>query len=942
VTRTSDSCVGLSVGRIAVALGVLLAVATSIPAVVAAPAPKAAAAAAVATGWTTYHHDNTRDGYDPNAPSFSGGPFSNWDKTLDCQVYAEPLALSGVVYVATMCNSIYAYTVSTGNLAWSRVGIAAQSTGTHCSWSGNAGIMGTPVIDASAGIIYAVMTEPTKYQMIALHISDGTTVTGFPVDLSVAPATQEERAALSLANSHVYVPFGGWIGDCGTYHPEIVSVPTTGVAQDHDFQPQVGCQNGAGFWAASGLAVDGSGNIIASSGNSTDGSSCMGGSTSYPCSNNTHWDYGDGTFMLNSSLVLQHQWAPDNAAQSWCALNAADTDIGSVGPMLLPNNLIFQTGKSGYGWLLNGSTLGGFNGQLFQGHIGTCSPDAVFAGTAYYAGRIYVPCDGVGLVAFKVNTTTHTFTTTPDWVQNVDPGPPIAAMGLIWVRDQAGSNLYGFDPVTGTQRVKAALGGGSNHFATPAEDGGWVFAGHGTHIRAFNFNIPPCNSATSAHWFASCSYESYTLTGSNGSTWTDMDRSTPLSVTFTPSVDSYAVLSANTSLFTSRTGYNQDIGIAVSGGAFPTAAGQPEAWKESGGASTLAPNAAYLQAVIPVASGTQYTARLQWKSNVADPYSIWAGAGPIPGQGFSPTRITAMLVPQSAGTVFNATSTQHYHLTGSDGSTWTDMDGTNLSLSFTPPTGSWLAFVGSNADLWTQTAGFNQDLGVAMTGGAYPTNAGQPEVWKESGGGGTFAPNAAFAQAPLGVAGGTTYTARLQWKANRSDPGGTIAAGAGPVNGSYSPTSIVVVLVPTTSGAGAGSTQTYTNTGSNGSTWTAIDDVNLTLSITPGSTANYLLSANADLFTRTAGFNQDIGVLISGGTFGSGTVVAWEESGGGFAFSPDAAFAEVDVSLASGSTYTVTLVWKTNRSAPGVTIEAGAGPVSGSYSPTLLTAQILP
>jgi hypothetical protein len=67
--------------------------------------------------------------------------------------------------------------------------------------------------------------------------------------------------------------------------------------------------------------------------------------------------------------------------------------------------------------------------------------------------------------------------------------------------------------------------------------------------------------------------------------------------------------------------------------------------------------------------------------------------------------------------------------------------------------------------------------------------------------------------------------------------------------------------------------------------------------------------------------------------------VAWEESGGGFTYSPNAAFAEGDVSLAGGSTYTITLVWKANRSDPS-SIYAGAG--SGPYSPTWLTATALP
>src|SRR6266571_238018 len=357
-----------------------------------------------------------------------------------------------------------------------------------------------------------------------------------------------------------------------------------------------------------------------------------------------------------------------------------------------------------------------------------------------------------------------------------------------------------------------------------------------------------------------------------------------LAVSFTPAANSLAVISGNADLWTNTAGYNQDLGVAVSGGVYPTTAGQPEAWKESGGGATFSPNAAFVQTVIPVAAATAYTATLQWKANKSDPGSILAGAGPVVSS-FSPTRITVQLFPASAATVFSASRTTQYKLTGSDGSTWEDVDSANLSVPFTPPSGNWLAFVSGNADLWTSSAGFNQDVGVALSGGAYPTATGQPEAWKESGGSaGTFSPNAAFVQAALPVVGGTAYTAKVQWKANRSDPGSIWASAA----------------------------------------------------------TNYVLAVNSDLWTNTAGYNQDVAIVISGGTFGTGTVVTWKESGGiAGAYSPNAAYAYGDVALVGGTTYTVWVAWKTNRAAPGVTIFAGAGPIGSAFSPTWLTATVL-
>jgi hypothetical protein len=106
-----------------------------------------------------------------------------------------------------------------------------------------------------------------------------------------------------------------------------------------------------------------------------------------------------------------------------------------------------------------------------------------------------------------------------------------------------------------------------------------------------------------------------------------------------------------------------------------------------------------------------------------------------------------------------------------------------------------LVSLSGNADLWTSTAGVNQDLGIAMSGGAYPSNAGQPEAWKESGGrAGTFSPNAAFVQTVIRVSPGITYTAQLVWKANVAGSG-SIWAGAGPISGQFSPTRLVAQIV---------------------------------------------------------------------------------------------------------------------------------------------------
>src|SRR5204862_7433036 len=187
-------------------------------------------------------------------------------------------------------------------------------------------------------------------------------------------------------------------------------------------------------------------------------------------------------------------------------------------------------------------------------------------------------------------------------------------------------------------------------------------------------------------------------------------------------------------------GYNQDLGIAVWGGAYPTVAGQPEAWKESGGsAGTFSPNAAAVQTAIPVVAGTTYVLRLQLKANRADPYAIVVGAGPISGS-FSPTRLSVEWVTNPANLV-SAVSSAQYWLHGNDGATWVSMDVASLKVTVTPGASEAL-LLSANSDLFTANAGFNQDIAIFVSvNGA----ADQLVAWKESGGyAGTLSPNAAY------------------------------------------------------------------------------------------------------------------------------------------------------------------------------------------------------
>ena len=443
--------------------------------------------------------------------------------------------------------------------------------------------------------------------------------------------------------------------------------------------------------------------------------------------------------------------------------------------------------------------------------------------------------------------------------------------------------------------------------------------------------------------YRASSTRQYTLSGSDGVTWQSMDPSI-LNVTFTPPTTGTAVLTGNADLWTFDAGFNQDIGIQVTPqGGSPTLV----AWKESGGfAGTFSPNAAAVQGSFPVTAGTSYTAQLVWKANKPMPGNdtIAAGGGPLSGL-FSPTTLQALLVPAGSG-FQESVATGQFVLSSSDGQTWSPQDSSSTalpSLTITPGSNSDV-LLSANADLWTFSADFNQDIAIQVT-----PNGGSPSVvaWKESGGfAGTFSPNAAFVQALVPMTGGTQYTVQLLWKSNKPLTGGAqIAAGAGPIGGLFSPTDLFAVVDPVAGGPQlASSTAQYFLTGSNGTAWNAVDSNNLQLPVSPGSTCEARITANADLWTFNAGLNQDIGIQVTPNG-GGPTVVAWKESGG-FAgtFSPNAAFVQGVYLMAGGQTYTVTLVWKSNKAmAGGQQIAIGAGPLpsgSMSFSPTTLAVDL--
>jgi hypothetical protein len=500
------------VTRVRLALGLLVAVGVMPPLTAGAAGP----------AWVTDHFDNARSGNDGNDPELAGTPVASWTSpTVDGQIYGEPLYLNGLVYVATQKNSIYAFDANSGNLRWSLLSLMPSvplaevhtETGTNCGNIDPMGIIGTPVIDpslGSAGTLFAVAetysgsanSNSIEHRLVAIdlgsHAVSSRNIDPPTFTAGSARGLEQERGALNIANGEVIVPYGGMAGDCGSYHGFVVSALENPSTQTNQFEVDPHYTHG-GIWAASGAAVDGSGNVYVSTGNGSEPSNA--------------YDLSDGVMKLPPTLGqppdTMHYFAPN----VWSSDNTGDKDLGSMTPTIIPwpghTNLIFQTGKQNIGFLLDSSNLGGVGGQLFPplatesttGHV--CDGEAR-GGTTYAAPYVYVPCTE-GIRALTVNTAANPPTFVRSWQGPSDAsGPPIMAGGRVWVH---GTNkVYGLNAATGATEVNLAVNTPYN-FGSPSAGGGNLFYAAGTAVVAFR--------AAAGNYFAAI--------GSDESVWDKRD-----------------------------------------------------------------------------------------------------------------------------------------------------------------------------------------------------------------------------------------------------------------------------------------------------------------------------------------------------------------------------------------------------------------------------------
>jgi outer membrane protein assembly factor BamB len=435
-----------------------------VPASASAVAKPAASARASAAGsgsdWLTYHGNSSRTGVGPDGPAIAA-PKQLWSTPLDGVIYGEPLVAGGRVYAVTENDTAYALNATDGSVAWQQhVGDPVPRSALPCGNIDPSGFTATPAIDPSRGLLYAVgRLRPTHHELFAFDLGNGSVKFHRTIDPPGAdPRYLQDRAALLLGNGRVYVSFGGNFGDCGPYKGWVLSAAPDSASGDVPSYA-VPTQREGAVWAPPGPTLDVNGDLLIAIGNAE---------------STTEFDYGNAVVRLSADLKPKDYWAPSD----WADLSRRDADIGSISPVILQNDQVFQSGKNGTGYLLRAGKLGNIGGELFKAPI--CR--AAFGGAAYKSPMLYVPCTD-GLVALRIGDAT--FQTAWHATPQASNAPPILAYGSIWQIDGAGSLLQ-FDPASGQLRNSLQLPTPvTAHFLTPTAAGGKMFASSGKTLLSF-------------------------------------------------------------------------------------------------------------------------------------------------------------------------------------------------------------------------------------------------------------------------------------------------------------------------------------------------------------------------------------------------------------------------------------------------------------------------
>jgi hypothetical protein len=358
---------------------------------------------------------------------------------VDGDVYAQPLFLPAldipgkgkhnVLFVATQHNSVYAFDADALAPPLWQVSFINPSAGVRtvterevrCPFiSPEIGITPTPVIDPATGTLYVLARTNENglyYQRLhALEVTTGKEKFGGPIaiqasvkdsgyfgghlagQVSFSQLRELPRAALLLVNGQVYLSWGSSC-DVGPYHGWVMAYDARTLKQTAVLNTSPDSSE-SGIWQGdAGIAADAGGNVYAVTGNGKFDAASGGR------------DYGDTVLKVaftNGSLIVRDYFTPSNQEH----LNAEDLDLGSTGPVLLPDqsgphqHVLVVGDKDGKIYVVDRDHLGKFRAGNNDHAVQTIvrgAGDGAFGAPAYWNGHLYLLGSKDVLKAWAVN-----------------------------------------------------------------------------------------------------------------------------------------------------------------------------------------------------------------------------------------------------------------------------------------------------------------------------------------------------------------------------------------------------------------------------------------------------------------------------------------------------------------------------------------------------------